>query len=205
VKPISVFVCVAEPLLVEGLVRVLEPEPDLEFCGAADTPAEALEAIASLCPDVVLVGQEAGPAPDGWLVREVSRASPGSGAILWVREPGDDEAWLQLGFRGVIRRSCSAANMLACLRAVGQSDLWLEERGAHSGFGLAKRKEPPRLTPRERDIAQLVVTGLKNKEIAQRLAISPGTVKVHLMHIFEKAGIQDRIELAAQARRLLAG
>ncbi len=110
-----------------------------------------------------------------------------------------------MGFRGVIRRSCSPATLLACLRAVGQADLWLEERGAHSLIGVAIRKQPPRLTPRERDIAQLVVTGLKNKEIAQRLAISPGTVKVHLMHIFEKAGIQDRIELAAQARRLLAG
>lgn len=204
-KPISVFACVPEPVLVEGLVRVLEAEPDLEFSGAAATPIEALDPIASLRPDVVLAGQEPGPTPDGWFVQELIRVSPDSRAILWVREPGDEPPWLRLGFRGVIRRTCPVATLLECLRAVGQDDLWREERGAHPGFGPAKRREPPRLTPRERDIAQLVASGLKNREIAQRLSISPGTVKVHLMHIFEKAGVQDRVQLAAQARRLLAG
>ena len=48
-----------------------------------------------------------------------------------------------------------------------------------------------------------VCGGLKNKEIAEALAITPGTVKVHLMHIFEKTGVKDRFELAVQGRRLL--
>jgi len=205
VKPTSIFACEAQPVVVEGLVRVLEPEPDLEFAGAAATLLEALQAIASLRPDVILVGQEPGGAPDGEFLRELRSVSPQSGAVLWVRELDSEEACLQLGFRGVIRRTCPVATLLECLRAVGQDNLWLEERGAQPAFGLARRKNPPRLTPRERDIAQLVASGLKNKEIAQTLSISPGTVKVHLMHIFEKAGVQDRFQLAAQARRLLPG
>ena len=59
------------------------------------------------------------------------------------------------------------------------------------------------LTPREKDIVHHVCGGLKNKEIAEALAITPGTVKVHLMHIFEKTGVKDRFELAVQGRRLL--
>ena len=65
------------------------------------------------------------------------------------------------------------------------------------------RRSSPRLTPREKDIVHHVCGGLKNKEIAEALAITPGTVKVHLMHIFEKTGVKDRFELAVQGRRLL--
>ena len=65
------------------------------------------------------------------------------------------------------------------------------------------RRSSPRLTPREKDIVHHVCGGLKNKEIAEALAITAGTVKVHLMHIFEKTGVKDRFELAVQGRRLL--
>ncbi|HEY2842786.1 MAG TPA: helix-turn-helix transcriptional regulator, partial [Bryobacteraceae bacterium] len=61
----------------------------------------------------------------------------------------------------------------------------------------------PRLTPREKQIVQQICEGLKNKEIAQALSITAGTVKVHLMHVFEKTGVKDRFELAIQGRKLL--
>ena len=61
----------------------------------------------------------------------------------------------------------------------------------------------PSLTPREKEIVHHVCGGLKNKEIAEALTITPGTVKVHLMHIFEKTGVKDRFELAVLGRRLL--
>ena len=60
-----------------------------------------------------------------------------------------------------------------------------------------------RLTSREREIVALVKLGLKNREIADRLSITSGTVKVHLMHIFEKTGARDRFELGLQAVKLL--
>jgi len=65
------------------------------------------------------------------------------------------------------------------------------------------RRVAPRLTPREKEIVHYVCGGLKNKEIAGALSITPGTVKVHLMHIFEKTGVRDRFELAVHGRRLL--
>ena len=60
----------------------------------------------------------------------------------------------------------------------------------------------PRMTPRERQIVELVCRGMKNKEIAVALSITPGTVKVHLMHIFEKTGVKDRFQLALHGRQL---
>ena len=58
--------------------------------------------------------------------------------------------------------------------------------------------------PREREIVEFVCRGMKNKEIADALSITPGTVKVHLMHIFEKTGVKDRFQLALQGRQFLA-
>ena len=65
------------------------------------------------------------------------------------------------------------------------------------------RKEVSRLTPRERQIVSLICRGMKNKQIAENLRITPGTVKVHLMHIFEKTGLKDRLALAVHARELV--
>jgi DNA-binding NarL/FixJ family response regulator len=92
--------------------------------------------------------------------------------------------------------------MLECLRAVSQGDVWIESSLSDHGGGL-DRRSAPRLTPREKEIVHHVCSGMKNKEIGEALAITPGTVKVHLMHIFEKTGVKDRFELAVNGRRLL--
>jgi len=92
--------------------------------------------------------------------------------------------------------------LLECLRAVAQGAVWIN--GHAKAPEPVPRRGPPRLTRRERDIVRLVADGLKNREIAEALSISPGTVKVHLMHIFEKAGVGDRLQLALLARRLLS-
>jgi DNA-binding NarL/FixJ family response regulator len=88
------------------------------------------------------------------------------------------------------------------LRAVSDGQIWLEDTNAER-LRKQQRRTLPRMTPRERQIVELVCRGLKNKEIAAELSITPGTVKVHLMHIFEKAGVKDRFQLALQGRQIL--
>jgi DNA-binding NarL/FixJ family response regulator len=94
------------------------------------------------------------------------------------------------------------ASIILCLRAVSQGEVWIESSLADNN-GMLERRSAPRLTPREREIVHHVCVGLKNKEIAEALSITAGTVKVHLMHIFEKTGVKDRFELAVNGRRLL--
>jgi two-component system nitrate/nitrite response regulator NarL len=65
--------------------------------------------------------------------------------------------------------------------------------------GFLNRRNTSRLTTREQEIVQLVCLGLKNRQIAQELSITAGTVKVHLMHVFEKTGVKDRYELALRS------
>ena len=59
------------------------------------------------------------------------------------------------------------------------------------------------LTPREKEVVHLICKGLRKKQIAENLRITPGTVKVHLMHIFEKTGLKDRLALAVHGRELV--
>jgi DNA-binding NarL/FixJ family response regulator len=71
------------------------------------------------------------------------------------------------------------------------------------GPDFLRSREASRLTPREKQIVALICRGLRNKQIAEQLHITPGTVKVHLMHVFEKTGLKDRLALAVRGRELI--
>src|SRR5204862_4184063 len=87
--------------------------------------------------------------------------------------------------------------------AAGRGNLWIDNSSSTQVVGFPHRRNPPRLTPREYEIVALICRGMKNKQIADALSITIGTVKVHLMHIFEKTGVKDRFELALEAHKLV--
>jgi DNA-binding NarL/FixJ family response regulator len=200
-----VFACEAQPVAIEGLAKILSETEDLRLVGHAPNTAEALLQITAEQPDIVLIDQSAGLRQMLNFLSELKTASPSSRAVLWIIEMAEIESFraLQLGARGILRRSLPVATMLDCLRTVGKGNLWLENTISDQVVGFLSRRNSARLTPREREIVRLVCRGLKNKEIAEQLLITPGTVKVHLMHIFEKTGVKDRFELAVQGGRLL--
>lgn len=199
------FVCEAQPVVVEGLARILADSPEFELVGTAPHPTEAITKIAELQPDLVMVDQASGIRPVFTFLSELKIASPNSRAVLWIVDLAEIECFraLQLGARGILRRSLPVATMLDCLHTVAKGNLWLENSISDQVVGFLNRKSSNRLTPREREIVRAVCRGMKNKEIADLLHITPGTVKVHLMHIFEKTGVKDRFELAVQAPKLL--
>jgi two-component system, NarL family, nitrate/nitrite response regulator NarL len=122
--------------------------------------------------------------------------------VLWINELAEVDCFraLQVGARGILKKTMPVDSVLECLRSVNSGNVWIEHSISEKSAGPERRL---RLTPRERDIVLQVCGGLKNREIAEALTITPGTVKVHLMHIFEKTGVKDRFELAVHGRRLL--
>jgi two-component system, NarL family, nitrate/nitrite response regulator NarL len=102
---------------------------------------------------------------------------------------------LQAGARGIIRKTSDLASILACLRTVAAGRSWMEDCVFRDSI---RPDHYPRseLTPREQQVLELVEQGSKNKEIALELGIRPGTVKIHLKHIFEKTGVRGRYGLA---------
>lgn len=205
-KAISVFACESQPVVVEGLRKALERHAEFEFTGAVARSAEALGAILSQSPDITLVDHEDGPAAALALVAEICRASSKTHSVLWVKSLDDIQATeaLHAGARAILMKSRPLDTLMECLRVVARGHLWFETGDSPPEPAPEReRRRPPRLTPRERQVVTLLSQGLKNAEIAKALAISPGTVKVHLMHVFEKTGARDRYELAIRSRKLL--
>jgi len=200
---ISVFVCEPQPIVVEGLERVFASQPEFVLVGSRPNLAEALDAVRELQPQVILIDQAAGLKLSLQFLTDVKSVSPLSKGIIWVNELAEVESFriLQMGARGILKKSMPISVLIECLRAVAAGMVWVESTPIATDSGFSRRGVP-RLTPREREIVQHVCRGLKNKEIAASLAITPGTVKVHLMHIFEKTGVKDRFELAIHGRRL---
>ena len=102
---------------------------------------------------------------------------------------------LQAGARGIVRKTADLASLLSCLRTVASGRSWMEDcvfrdSARQSGYPRSE------LTAREHQVLELVEQGFKNKEIALELGIRPGTVKIHLKHIFEKTGVRGRYGLA---------
>jgi DNA-binding NarL/FixJ family response regulator len=126
----------------------------------------------------------------------------GVATIVWGVNLNETEAlrMMQVGALGVVRKTASLESLLECMRTVALGRTFMEEsvlqepertaRGAHSN-----------LTTRELQVVELVEQGMKNRDIGTQLGIRPGTVKIHLKHIFEKTGIRGRYGLALSGLR----
>lgn len=204
-NPLTVFACESQPIVVEGLMRVLGVSDDFQFAGASSSLTESLEAVRDRHPDILLIDQSSGLKVVFQFIADVKSTSGRCQPVLWVNDLAEVDCFraLQLGARGILKKTLPIDQVLQCLRAVGRGNVWIESSLSSDSSGTLDRRSTPRLTPREKEIVHHVCGGLKNKEIAEALAITPGTVKVHLMHIFEKTGVKDRFELAVHGRRLL--
>jgi DNA-binding NarL/FixJ family response regulator len=186
----SVFACESQPVAVEGLESILAECDDLEFVGSVSKATEALEALGRVRPDVALIDLAGGLAPALRLISGLRTTSAKSHSVLWVVDLPESEAFraLQLGVRGILKKTLPAHKLIECLREVGKGNIWMDE--PQPGPDFLRSREASRLTPRE-------------KQIAEQLHITPGTVKVHLMHVFEKTGLKDRLALAVRGRELI--
>lgn len=202
---ITVYVCESQPIVVEGLTRAFEGLDDLRLAGAGQSIDEALDAIAGIQPSIILLDQTVGNKAVFELIPKIRLRSVHSHTILWVTTVTEVESFraLQSGVRGILKKTLPVASMIECLRAVGRGNIWIENSISNQVVGFLNRRSLPRLTPREYEIVALICRGMKNKQIADALSITIGTVKVHLMHIFEKTGVKDRFELALEAHKLI--
>src|SRR6202044_2379815 len=99
---------------------------------------------------------------------------------------------LQLGARGILKKTLPVESLIECLRAVGRGDVWIEGTLSDQVVGALDRRSAPRLTPREKEIVHHVCAGLKNKEIAEALHITAGGGEGPPMKIFGKTGGREK-------------
>ena len=201
----TIYACEGQPVVIEGLARVLEPCADIQLAGHSAEVSTAVQDVLLKPVDVLLIGQPPTARSILPLLAQVRDAQVAARIVLWVGEMSEMDAFraLQMGARGVITRMQPVSSLIECIRTVARGAVWIDGASRTTVETTTRRGTALRLTRREREIIEYVCKGLKNREIAEALSITPGTVKVHLMHIFEKTGAKDRFQLALQGRQLL--
>ena len=203
----TVTICDTQPVTAEGVRTLLNGCPDLKFQEGTDSLARALELLQKSPSDVLMLDKAFGiQAILEWLAASKSAQIRDGDAypaiVVWGVSVTEAEAlrFLQAGARGILRKTAGIPAILACLRAVASGRSWMEDC-VFRDAGRADRYPRSELTAREQQVLELVEQGFKNKEIAQELGIRPGTVKIHLKHIFEKTGVRGRYGLALNVWR----
>lgn len=196
----TVLICDTQPVTIEGMRALLESSGDLQFLEGTDSLSQAAEIARQRSPEVLMVDKAFGvQAILEWLA-----AYPFSGTaiVVWGISITEAEAlrFLQAGARGILRKTAGVASVVACLRSVADGRSWMEDC-VFRETSRGDRYPRTELTAREQQVLELVEQGCKNKEIAQELGIRPGTVKIHLKHIFEKTGVRGRYGLALNGWR----
>ena len=190
------------PIVLGGLLQIFANEADLQIVATARNGDEALAAIGELQPDVLVLDLRM-PVRDGLAVlREMKRAACGVRVVVLTAENSEDavEA-VRLGARGIVLKHMAPQLLVQCIREVHAGGQWLEKgvaaRAINTLLGRADalRTQSARLTGRQLEIARMVVEGLPSKVIARKLAITEGTAKLHLHHIYERLGITGRMAL----------
>ncbi len=213
---IKVLLVDDQNLIRQGLKALLELESDLEIVGEAENGEHAINLVAKLQPDVVLMDIRM-PIMDGVAAtREIQKRFAGI-KVLVLTTFDDDEyvtAALQNGAMGYLLKDTPSEELAVAIRAVHKGYTQL-------GPGIVKKLltqfpstaptqlplAPPslaELTPREKEVLQLIATGASNREIAQELYISEGTVKNHVTNILNRLNLRDRTQAAIFANTFLS-
>src|SRR6266850_4313815 len=207
VRAIRVFLIGEVRVYCDGLAQLLSSQPGVQLVGTAAPTRDSIRQIATARPDVVLV--DSPTARRGDTVRLISATSSKSHVIAFAvrEEEAEVLACAEAGVAGYVACDASSDELAAILRRAGSGELACSPRLAAILFrqvGTLARDTPqlPPLTPREREILELIDSGLMNKEIASALSIELTTVKNHVHHILEKLGVTRRAAAAAKVRKL---
>lgn len=195
--------------MIRTAIEVLLRDTGHEVVGMASSASEALQQLETVQPDILLLDL-AMPDGGGMSVVRQLKADENPQRTVILTAAIDDATLMEartLGVRGMVLKSSDPAFLIECLERVHAGGTWIDpELSARTQelselFSGARR---PALAPRERQLIGFVRQGLRNKEIANELGVTEGTVKVYLHGIFEKLGVSTRTELAVRADEFLA-
>jgi len=194
-----------------GLQLFLKTQPDFELVGEAATGQEVLERVAELQPDIVLMDLHM-PVVNGIeATRQIKASHPAVKVIVLTSFSDHDHVLpaVKAGAKGYLLKDIEPDELAKSIRQVyaGKVELHpdvaglLLEQIANPEDSAPERNATPfdELTAREREVLQLIASGLTNKEIAAALFITEKTVKTHVSHILEKLGLSDRTQAAILA------
>lgn len=215
-----------QQLIRQGIKMLLMSEEDLDVTAEASNGREALERIAQARPDVVLMDIRM-PVMDGvTATRQIVQAHPEVGVIILTTF--DDEEYifegLRAGARGYLLKDISSEEMAEAIRVVAKGGALIQPSitrkvlsefarlstpASASGAASAAAQQPARpsalpepLTERELEVLRCIAAGRSNREIAEELVITEGTVKNHVSNLIAKLQVRDRTQALLKAKEL---
>lgn len=201
---IDLIVADDHPIVLAGLTQLFRQEAGMRVVAGCVDGRETLEAVRLHRPDILLLDLNM-PKLDGLgVLRAIAaeRISVSTVVLTADADPADVSAARAAGARGIVLKEFSPRNVVDCVRRVHSGSEWVEFLGRPTS-PVAKQPDQPDalgLTPRELELAALVVSGLRNRDIAARLGISEGTAKLHLYNVYKKIGVANRVELVLRMR-----
>jgi len=206
--PTSVVIADDHPIVLDGLAQLLGGDEQFRVVALCSDGDEAMAAILRHKPDVAVLDVRM-PCLDGIaILRTVAAENLATRVVLLTAQITDDEVVeaVRLGVAGMILKESASRQLVSALREVAAGATSLDQRLVRravdkllrASAGLAQVERV--LTPREVEVVRLVAAGLRNKQIADQLNITEGTVKIHLHTVFEKLGVSSRMELSNYAR-----
>jgi len=211
---VTVLIADDQRLIREGIASLLDIQEGIQVLGTAVNGQDAVERAAALQPDVVLMDVRM-PVLDGVAAAaEIKRQRPEC-IVLMLTTFDDDEyviRSLQAGASGYLLKDIPAADLAQAVRLAAAGIYQLDSDVVGKLVGVARDAAPPQmraqdappdvsvdLTSRELEVLRLIARGASNREIAETLVISEGTVKNHVSSILGRLGLRDRVQAAVYA------
>ena len=196
-KVIRVMIVDDHAVVRGGLSKFLMVNPDLELVGEAESGEEAVILAQRLRPDVVLMDLKMGGIDGVTATRQVREKCPGCRVIVLTSFAEDNmvQGALQAGAIGYLLKNVTVAELAAAIRSAYAGRMTLSSEATevlvHSTTQPVVKGDE--LTDREREVLGLLVEGLSNQEIADKLFLGIGTVKFHVRNIYSKLGVDNRV------------
>jgi two-component system NarL family response regulator len=198
--PITVLVVDDHPVVRDGLTAIISSEPDMQVVGDAGTAAEGVALYDQLKPSVVLMDLLLPDFSGSEAIRRICQRHSNAVVIVLTTVDGDEEIYraLEAGARGYLLKDMVRRELIQAIRDVHGGRRYIP---AQVGARIAENLPRTDITAREIEVLQHVASGLKNKQIADRLSVSEDTVNAHMKHILSKLHASDRTHAVTVALR----
>ena len=201
---IRVLVADDHPIVRSGIVALLQAAADVEVVGQASSGTEAVTLAALHEPDVVLMDLRMPGLNGDQATARILEQRPRVKVIILTTYESDDSilSAIEAGASGYLLKAAPEEEILAGIRSVARGEVALAPPIAALLVKRVASPPAPTLSPRETEVLALVAQGLSNPAIAAKLFVGEATVKTHLLHVFEKLGVNDRTRAVTRAMEL---
>lgn len=197
------------PISLLGLAQLLKSEPDLNLLAVCTTAAETMLALRQHQPNLLVIDINLPDRGGIEMIKELKSSSLEVKVVILTASMDEDQTIdaLRFGVKGVVLKDMPSHLLVQCLQKVAAGGLWMEKESIGSAFEKMLHREAGMrrlatiLTARETEVMQQVAGGLSNQQIAEKLIVSEGTVKIHVHNIYRKLGINNRVDLTLYAQK----